>query len=146
MDKKVNMRSFLIITFNVFCLVSLTLGYGSIPIELKRNILSLEEYHKLELCQSKWCLRDANRISEDMSYNNSENPCDDFAEFTCGTFHKDRAYNERYESVGFDETYKKQVDEQRDRMLKVPIKGDDVKAVKLAKNFYKRCLNSSELQ
>lgn len=136
----------MIITFKILCLLSHTFGYGTIPIELKGNTLSVEEYQKLDLCESKWCLEDANRILEDMSYNKSVTPCADFDEFTCGTFHQNRAHNERYEYVGYKKNYEKQIDEQLEKMLKFPIKDKEVKAVKLAKNFYQKCVNSSKLQ
>lgn len=80
-----------------------------------------------------------------MSYNNSVDPCDDFDEFACGTFFRERAYNERYETVGFKTNYRKKIDEKRHRMFKAPVVEEDVKAVKVVKNFYKRCVNSSEV-
>lgn len=137
------MKSLLLIAVVVYRLVS-ALGYGTIPIKFKGNTLSVDDYLQLDLCTSKWCLSDANRIVEEMSYNNSVNPCDDFNEFACGTFFRERAYNERYESVGFKTSYEKKLDEKRHKIFKAPIEDNDVKAVKVTKNFYKRCVTSSK--
>lgn len=137
------MKSLLIISVFVCFLVSV-FGYGTIPISFKGNTLSAEEYEELDLCMNPWCLKDANRILLEMSYNNSIDPCEDFDEFTCGTFYRERAHNERYSSVGFEENYRKLIDEKRDRMLKILIKGNDLKIVKVTKNFYQRCVNWSK--
>lgn len=130
----------------VVCLFSTVFAYGSFPIDFKGNTLSIEEYEKLELCQSKWCIEDANRILLEMSYNNSLDPCDNFVEFACGTFYKERAHNERYEYVGFMTNYMKRNDEKRSKVLKAHIKENDVKAVKVTKNFYQRCVSSSKFR
>lgn len=140
------MKSFILINVFVVYFVESSLGYGTIPIQYKGQTLSVEDYLKLDLCGNRWCLADANRIIQDMSYNNSVNPCDDFEEFACGTFYKERAYNERYETIGFKTSYGKTIDEMSHKILKAPIKDKDVKAVKVTKNFYKRCINSSKLR
>lgn len=125
-------------------LISASLAYGNIPIKFKGNTLCIQEYEQLDLCTNKWCLEDANRILLEMSYNNSVDPCDNFDEFVCGTFNKERAYNERYNTVGFKTFYKKLIDEKRDRMLRAPITDGDLKVVKVTKNFYQKCVNSSK--
>lgn len=126
-------------------LVSFAFGYGTFPIKYKGNFLSLEEYEKLDLCSNKWCLNDANRIIEEMSYNETVEPCEDFSEFVCGTFFKERAWHERYEYIGFRRDYELKINVERHKALKVPIDEKDGKAVKVTKNFYQRCINSSTL-
>lgn len=135
-------KYFAIITF--IKLISIVFGYGTFPIKYKGNFLSLEEYDNLDLCSNKWCLDDANRIIEEMSYNDTIEPCEDFKEFVCGTFFKERALNERYEYIGFRRNYELKLDEERHKALKAPIDEKDGKAVKVTKNFYQRCINSSK--
>lgn len=138
----VNKNSLSLLVLPIF--VAIALGYGTIPVRNKGNSITVEEYEKLEFCDSKLCLSDANRILQEVSYNDSVLPCESFDEFACGTFYKDRAYNERYEYVGFLRNYELLIDEQRHKVLIAPAKEDDGKAVKVAKNFYKRCVTSSE--
>lgn len=128
----------------LFQLFSLSFGYGTIPIKYKGSLMTLADYEKLDLCENKWCLADANRILQDMSYNNSVSACEDFDEFACGTFKNERAFNERYENVGFIRDYELKIDEERHKALKAPITDTDCKAVKVTKNFYQRCIASSE--
>lgn len=131
-----------IVCFLAFC--PLVFGYGSFPIKYKGSTLSVDDYHKLELCVNKFCIEDSNRILLEMSYNKSVDPCEDFNEFTCGTFFKERAYNERYAFIGYEENYKRTVQEKRNRILKAPINDNEPTTEKIMKTFHKQCINSRE--
>ena len=126
--------------------IGLSLEYGNFPIKFIGNYLTINEYENLTLCDTKICLLDAQTLIEDASYNKSIHPCDDFNEFSCGTFLQDRALNERYESIGLERDLELTNDEKMHKVLKQTVNENDGKAVKIVKNVYQKCINWSELQ
>lgn len=118
--------------FFLFNLFTSSLSYGPFPIKFIGNSLSLDAYNNLTFC-------DANSFIEYASYD-SINPCERFEDFTCGTFYNDRAWNERYEYIGFRRNYELRNDEKRHRVFKKPSEENEGKAVQIVKNFF-RCIN-----
>ena len=106
---------------------------------------TMEEYNKLELaCDNKYCLLDANRLLVAATQNESIQPCDNFLEFTMGEFIKLGALHDRYSFLGFQGEVKHKHRERQRRVVAAPIKHNDIRPLKVAKNYFKNCVNSSE--
>lgn len=95
------------------------------------------------LCDSKICLMDSNRLLLAASQNFT-NPCEDFKEFSLGSLIKYRALHDRYERVGFFHDVEMLHYERLRNVLAVPVESDEVLPFKVAKSFFQKCTNSSE--
>ena len=105
---------------------------------------TLDEYNNLELaCDTKLCLRDAQRLRLAATQNKTIEPCNDFAEFSMGRFIELAARNDRYELVGFKiDVILLHLERQR-KVLAARINENDIRPFKIAKNYYQNCVNSS---
>lgn len=106
--------------------------------------VDFETYKSFKICESKVCLLDADRLQQSAAHNESIDPCVNFSEFACGSFWKYRALNERYSDIGFESDLNLQYFEQRRKSLAAPVKNNEIPAIVVAQNFFKRCINSSE--
>ena len=104
---------------------------------------TFDEYNHLELaCDTKICLRDAQRLRLAATQNNTIEPCADFKEFSMGQFIKLGALDDRKDSIGFmNDVY--ELDWERIRkVLAAKITKKDIRPLKVAKNYYRKCVNS----
>ena len=95
------------------------------------------------ICDTDYCKLDAERflIAGDIT----ADPCDNIMKYSCDKLQKNETVEERFKNIQIDveEMRKKRFDE-RSKLLELPSQGSDLKIFKIAKNFYQRCLNSSE--
>ena len=107
--------------------------------------ITFDEYNNLELaCDTKLCLRDAQRLRLAATQNKTIEPCEDFAEFSMGRFIELGALNERYEFLGFDSEVELLYWERQRKVLATRVKKNDIRPFKIAKNYYQNCVNSGE--
>lgn len=107
------------------------------------NYVSEVQESQREYCDSKYCLLDANQLFYTATQNTSVNPCDDFKEFSLGTFIKLRAISDRTNYNGFlsdlqfahDEKHRKLLSEKVDEIK-------DTKVTKIMKFYFANCVNS----
>lgn len=133
----------IIILINVYSLVN-GRGFES---QYLGNFLTYDQYNNLELaCYSKLCLNDAKRLLLVATQNKTVEPCDDFKEFALGEFLKYRALNDRYRHVGFDNDIQLFHWERQRKVLAATIKSYDIRPLKIAKNYFLKCVTSSEYQ
>lgn len=133
----------IIILLNVY---SLAIGCG-FESQYLGNYLTFDEYNDLELaCQTKLCLNDAKRLLLVATQNKTVQPCDDFKEFALGEFLKYRALNDRYRYVGFDNDVQLLHWERQRKVLAATVKRHDIRPLKIAKNYFQKCVTSSELR
>lgn len=110
------------------------------------NYYTMEEYRNLELaCENKYCLSDANRLLVAATQNASIEPCDDFLTFTMEEFIKYGALHDRYPSVGFQGEVLRMLKLRQRKVVAAVITPNDSRPLKVAKNFFKNCVNSSEI-
>ena len=105
-----------------------------------------EEYDNLGLgCDTTICLRDAQRLLLAATQNKTIEPCDDFKEFSMGRFDELGALNERYDSIGFENDVKLLDWERYRKVLATRINEKDIKPIKIAKNYFQKCVNSGNI-
>ncbi|CAO1430985.1 unnamed protein product [Diamesa tonsa] len=108
--------------------------------------VDLETYKSFQICESRVCLLDADRLQQSAAHNESIDPCVNFSEFACGSFWKYRALNERYTNIGFESDLELQYYEQRRKTLAAPVRKNEIPAVVVAQNFFKKCINSNYIR
>ncbi|CAO1421540.1 unnamed protein product [Diamesa tonsa] len=107
----------------------------------------MEEYRNLELaCENKYCLSDANRLLVAATQNASIEPCDDFLTFTMEEFIKYGALHDRYPSVGFQGEVLRMLKLRQRKVVAAVITPNDSRPLKIAKNFFKNCVNSNNVR
>ena len=107
--------------------------------------LSIKEANERDLCTNKYCLFDSELLFYAATQNASVDPCVDFKEFSVGTFKKYRAIDDRFGFRGLDldlddlrlETIRKLLASKIDEK-------NDSRVVKIMKNTFGKCVNSSE--
>ena len=110
------------------------------------NYTSFEEYNKRELaCDTTICLLDSQRLLLAATHNRTIKPCDDFREFAVGRFIKLGALDDRKESIGFYNDVLAQYYERIRKVLAAIIDESDIRPLKIAKNFSRKCVNSGEI-
>lgn len=95
-----------------------------------------------EICESKLCLLDANRLLNAGTTNTTVKPCDDFKEFSMGNFINFRALHDRYDRIGFLYDVLAAHHERQRKMLLAPIRDGESFVHKIAKNFFQKCISS----
>lgn len=96
----------------------------------------------LEYCETKLCLLDADRLLESATDQWTISPCSDFKEFSMGNFIRHRALHDRYKRIGFlYDTIAAHRERQR-KLLSEKIKENESFVIKIAKNFFKKCVDS----
>jgi hypothetical protein len=91
-----------------------------------------------DLCYTEVCLFDAKRLTESMS-NESLAPCVDFKEFSIGGQLRNSMKN------GFLFDSMKYYRARQRNILQSSIEDSDHGVVKIAKNFYQKCIDEGEL-
>ena len=110
------------------------------------NSITFEEYNKLELaCDTTICLLDSQRLLLAATHNRTIKPCDDFKEFSNGRFIKLGALDDRKEFIGFYNDLYAQDWERIRKVLATIIHESDIRPLKIAKNYYRKCVDSGEI-
>lgn len=106
------------------------------------NYLSVEDYKKLELCESSVCILDSERIASYASESKQSQPCSNMNDFACGTFFKPKKVNE---NEGFELELEKIYYQQLKEVLSDEIQEEDEKVVKVVKKYYQKCVDASKI-
>ena len=138
-----NMATFWQAAYLLLMFIAMSIGYGPFPVKYIGDYLTENEYKNLTICGSKICLADAEILIDHASHDKID-PCKDSYNFSCGNFNKERALNERYEFIGFLKNVDLSKNEKRHRVLKQLVEENDLKAVKIIKNFYRKCTDWRE--
>lgn len=95
-------------------------------------------------CQTNICVKESffirNKIDETI------NPCDDFYDFACGKFIRDTVLTNHMSSKTLFSTLQSRVNDQVNTILTETIQSNESKPFKLAKIFYKSCMDESLLE
>jgi hypothetical protein len=114
---------------------------AAVDIDSILNYLSKEQIQNEELCGSEECLLDAGRLVEAASLT-PISPCEGFREFSMGNFIRHQALHDRHDRVEFLCDVLTLHHERQRKNLIAPIEIDDPKTFKIAKNFFKKCVDS----
>lgn len=110
------------------------------------NYLTFEEYNHLEIgCDTKICLRDSQYLLLSATQNKTIEPCEDFKEFSMGRFIKLGALDDRKESIGFFTDIYALDWERIRKVLAAKITKHDIRPLKIAKNYFRKCVNSGKI-
>lgn len=116
--------------------------FGHLPIKYIGNGLSVEDYKKLGLCDSRVCILDSERSVNYASQSSQSNPCLDMKEFACGNFFKNKA---DYQINGFEIELETLYFQQLKEILKLEIEEDEPKVMKIVKKYFKKCADPSNM-
>ena len=106
---------------------------------------TFDEYNHLELaCDTNICLRDAQRLLLAATQNKTIEPCVDFKEFSMGQFIKLGALDDRKQFIGFTNDVYALDWERIRKVLAAKITKNDIRPLKVAKNYYRKCVNSGQ--
>lgn len=97
-----------------------------------------------DFCNNKYCLSDSQILFYAATQNASVDPCLDFKEFSMGTFIKYRALHERYFSIGLLADNQRIHEERLRKLLATKTDENDTRVFKVLKNFFSKCVDSSE--
>lgn len=98
-----------------------------------------------EFCTTKYCVGDSQILFYAATQNASVDPCKDFKEFSMGTVIRYRALHERYFSIGLlPETQRLHEERLRKLLASKKSDGNDVRVFKVMRNFFAKCVSSSE--
>ena len=95
-----------------------------------------------EVCETKLCLLDANRLLDASTDLWTINPCSDFKEFSVGNFIRYKALHDRYDRIGFLYDTLSAHHGRLRKLLSAPIRETESFVSKIAKNFFQKCINS----
>lgn len=132
-----------LLLFFVFLVVK---AHDQIELQFLGDYISKEEATNRNLCDTKYCLSDANYLGLAATQNKLIRPCDDFKEFTVGTFIKYRSVNERDHYAGFSND----IDlEHIDRLRKTLEALEDEESVQITKTMaeiFAKCVDSNYVE
>lgn len=114
----------------------------SLEIDYLGDYLTDEEYRNREICSTKVCMEDNDRLVYAATRNSSIKPCEDIKTFAAGEFLKHRVLNDRYIYIGFQNDVNRLNKERQRIILKQKIKDDEPRMFKIMKNFFKKCIDS----
>lgn len=97
-----------------------------------------------DYCESKYCLLDANILFYAATQNASVKACDDFKEFSLGTFIKYRAVDDREQYNGLWGDVRTVHNEKQRKLLAEKInESKDSRVVKVMKKYFAQCVNAT---
>lgn len=133
--------------FFVICLLILSANAVEFALQYIGDSLSIDEANTRDFCENKYCLADSELLFYAATQNASVDPCVDFKEFSVGTLIKDRASNDRYTAIGFLQDTERQHGERLRKLLASKIgETNEPRVFKVIKNFFVKCIRSSEFK
>ncbi|KAI5692897.1 hypothetical protein M8J75_003309 [Diaphorina citri] len=97
-----------------------------------------------EICYSEGCIHTASKLLSNM--NQSVDPCQDFYRFTCGRFLEETVIPDDQSSVSSFSVIGDQLEVQLRTIIETPAEDSDIKPFRLAKNYYKVCMNETQIE
>ncbi|XP_008479985.1 neprilysin-2-like [Diaphorina citri] len=97
-----------------------------------------------EICYSEGCIHTASKLLSNM--NQSVDPCQDFYRFTCGRFLEESVIPDDKPELSSFSVIRDQLKLQIRTIIEEPAKDSDIKPFRLAKNFYKVCMNETQIE
>lgn len=125
-------------------LLFIALAQAEFELQYLGDSLTDDEAQAREFCNTKYCIEDSQILFYAATQNNSVDPCSDFKEFSMGTLIRYRALHERYFSIGLQSDVMKLHEERVRKSLNADIHEDDTRMFKVLKNFFGKCVSSSE--
>lgn len=96
-----------------------------------------------EVCHTPGCIHSASKVLN--AIDSSIEPCDDFYHFACGNFVKETNIPDEKVSVNTFSIIGDLLQEQLRSLVSEEPRADEAKPFRLAKDFFKACMNKSEL-
>ncbi|GJQ69914.1 Nep2 [Trypoxylus dichotomus] len=96
------------------------------------------------ICLTPGCIHAASKVLEFMDA--SVDPCDDFYQFSCGSFIKKTNIPDDKSSVTTFSVINDQLEEQLRTMIEEPIQQNEPKPFILTKKLYKACMNKTKIE
>lgn len=129
-----------------YFVILLIFAFANAEFELQYlgDSLTDDEAQARVFCNTKYCIEDSQILFYAATQNNSVDPCLDFKEFSMGTLIRYRALHERYFAIGLQNDVTKMHQERIRKSLNAEIQKDDPRMFKVLKNFFGRCVSSSE--
>lgn len=116
---------------------------GQFDLQFIGDSITSDSEQKRDYCNSKYCLLDANNLFYAATQNSSITACDDFKEFSLGTFIKYRAVDDRERYNGLWGDVQNAHNEQKRKFLAEKINSKDSRVVKVMKKFFDHCVNAT---
>lgn len=127
-------------------LLFFALAYAEFELQYLGDSLTDEEAQARVFCNTKYCIEDSQILFYAATQNNSVDPCLDFKEFSMGTLIRYRALHERYFAIGLQNDVQNLHQERIRKSLNAEIQKDDPRMFKVLKNFFGKCVSSSEFK
>lgn len=118
---------------------------GSVPPgQEAQKIDQMEKQQKDNICYTPGCIHSASKVLSSIDF--SVEPCDDFYHFACGNFVKETNIPDEKVSVNTFSIIGDLLQEQLRSLVSEEPRQDEAKPFRLAKDFFKACMNKSEFQ
>lgn len=100
------------------------------------------ETEKDKVCLTPGCIHTASKVLD--ALDSSVEPCDDFYHFACGSYVKNTNIPDEKVSVNTFSVIGDLLQEQLRTLVSEETREDEPKPFRLAKNFFKACMNKSK--
>lgn len=94
-----------------------------------------------DVCLTPGCVHAASKMLEQLD--ETTEPCDDFYEFSCGTYIEETMIPDDKVSVNAFSVISDKLQEQLKTIITSPIEDDEIEPFKMVKKLYLACMNKS---
>lgn len=95
-----------------------------------------------DICLTPGCVHAASKMLEQLDP--TAEPCDDFYEFSCGTYLEETMIPDDKVSVNAFSVISDKLQEQLKTIITAPIEDEEIEPFKMVKKLYLACMNKSE--